>query len=229
MGDEEARKLSVCQDDGELLLETVMTEKGYRKSLETGQLWTLHSATGRLLPLGGGVGFLSLTETGDGLKAIIDAKAARTLIEAGMTHAARTARASQGPDILPKWEEPDPKFHTAGGNNATADSPSGSGASGGEQGATSIFSELGILESTIAERRSDEKTDGSYTAYLFSQGEQKIRKKLGEEAIELCLAHEDDRVISESADLLYHLAVLLASRGLSYTDVLAELKRRRES
>ncbi len=228
MSDEEARKVSVREDGGEVLLETVMSEKGYRKSLETGQLWTVHADTGRLLPLGGGVGFLSLSETEDGLDAVVDEAAARKLFEAGTTYAARAARAGEGPEILPKWEDPEPKFYTAD-RSSSSNAASPREPSDEDVEAHSLLSELSILEKTISARKSDQGSEGSYTAYLFSQGEEKMRKKLGEEAIELCLAREDDRIVSESADLLYHLAVLLASRGLSYTDVLAELKRRRES
>ena len=213
MSDDDQRKLIVREDNGELLVETVMNGKGYRKSLETGQLWTLHPETGRLLPLGGGVGFLSLSATENGLEAEIDGRAAQELIAAGTTQAARTARVSDRPDVQP------------------VDSGSGAEASvsGDDGGIPPVFAELAILEKTVFDRKSDDQAEGSYTAYLFSEGEQKIRKKLGEEAIELCLAQEDDRLVSESADLLYHLSVLLAARDLRYSDVFEELKRRRES
>ena len=70
---------------------------------------------------------------------------------------------------------------------------------------------------------------GSYSARLFLQGEDEILKKVGEEAIEVVLAgkaQSDRRLVEESADLLYHLLVLLAYRGLTLTDVEAELRRR---
>ncbi len=71
--------------------------------------------------------------------------------------------------------------------------------------------------------------EGSYTAHLFRSGENEILKKIGEESVEIIIAAKgegDDRVIYESADLVYHLLVLLAQRGLSWEQVEAELSRR---
>lgn len=84
------------------------------------------------------------------------------------------------------------------------------------------------LWQTILERR-ETLPAGSYTAALFRHGENEILKKLGEEAIEVLIAAKgegNDRVISEAADLIYHLLVLLAARDLSWDQVEAELARR---
>ncbi len=57
----------------------------------------------------------------------------------------------------------------------------------------------------------------------------RILKKVGEEAAEVVVAgalESDERVVSETADLVYHLLVMLASKGLTWDDVLAELARR---
>ena len=65
--------------------------------------------------------------------------------------------------------------------------------------------------------RHGESPDTSYTAKLFSKGRGEIAKKLGEEATETIIAsldETDEKVVSESADLLYHLLVLWAARGL---------------
>ena len=73
--------------------------------------------------------------------------------------------------------------------------------------------------------------DESYTARLLAAGEDEIVKKVGEEAVEVILAAKgqgDGRLVEESADLVYHLLVLLLSRGLSWADVEAELDRRRQ-
>jgi phosphoribosyl-ATP pyrophosphohydrolase len=70
---------------------------------------------------------------------------------------------------------------------------------------------------------------GSYTAKLYAAGETEILKKIGEEAVEVVVAASkqgDDRVIYELADLVYHSMVLLAARGLQWSDVEAELARR---
>lgn len=84
------------------------------------------------------------------------------------------------------------------------------------------------LWATIQARKND-LPEGSYTAHLFKTGENEILKKIGEEAVEVIIAAKgegDDRVIYESADLVYHLLVLLAARGLSWDQIEDELARR---
>lgn len=84
------------------------------------------------------------------------------------------------------------------------------------------------LLATIIERRSADPAT-SYVAKLTARGRAKLAQKLGEEAVEVVIAAvEDDRagLISESADLMFHLAVLLADAGLSFGDIRAELARR---
>jgi len=69
----------------------------------------------------------------------------------------------------------------------------------------------------------------SYTAKLFAKGPNKIAQKVGEEATEVVIAaltEGPDKVVSESADLLYHLSVLWAQMGVAPADVWAELARR---
>jgi len=84
------------------------------------------------------------------------------------------------------------------------------------------------LLATIIERRSGDPAT-SYVAKLTAKGRAKMAQKLGEEAVEVVIAAiSDDRagLVSESADLMFHLAVLLADAGLSFDDVRAELERR---
>lgn len=81
------------------------------------------------------------------------------------------------------------------------------------------------LRQVIAERHRD-LPEGSYTTLLFQKGEDKIRKKTGEEAIELILATDRQDIVSESADLIYHLMVLLEVKGIPVDEVLAELESR---
>ena len=83
---------------------------------------------------------------------------------------------------------------------------------------------------TLVESRRRERPQGSYTTYLFDQGLDKILKKIGEEASETIIAAKnEDRgaLTKESCDLLYHLIVLLAERGVALSDVRDELARRR--
>ena len=81
----------------------------------------------------------------------------------------------------------------------------------------------------IINDRKNHPTPGSYTAKLFSQGEDEIIKKVGEEAIEVVLAAKGQgkqRLIEEVADLAYHVLVLLAASQVTPGEVTAELERR---
>lgn len=87
---------------------------------------------------------------------------------------------------------------------------------------------LGELESLIARRIAD-RPEGSYTARLHAEGPRRIAQKVGEEGVEVALAavaEADDKLVSESADLIYHLLLLLESRGLRLEHVVAELESR---
>ncbi len=71
--------------------------------------------------------------------------------------------------------------------------------------------------------------DGAYTSFLFVRGIDRIGKKVGEEAVELVIAAKnDDRkiVVSEAADLLYHVMVLLNAKGVKISEVCEELCKR---
>jgi phosphoribosyl-AMP cyclohydrolase / phosphoribosyl-ATP pyrophosphohydrolase len=87
---------------------------------------------------------------------------------------------------------------------------------------------LAVLERTISERRA-ERPEGSYTASLLADPPL-LAEKVREEADEVARAggeESDERLAAEAADLLYHLAVLLASRGLGFAEAFAELNDRR--
>lgn len=83
------------------------------------------------------------------------------------------------------------------------------------------------LFATITARKGADPRE-SYTAKLFSKGTPKIAQKVGEEAVETviaALAEEKTNVASESADLLYHLLVLWADRGVNPEDVWSVLAK----
>jgi phosphoribosyl-ATP pyrophosphohydrolase len=87
---------------------------------------------------------------------------------------------------------------------------------------------LADLERIVAERAKAPPSE-SWTAKLLAAGPEKPAKKLAEEAVETALAavaQDDAAVIAESADVLYHLLVVLASRGIGLDDVMSELERR---
>jgi len=87
---------------------------------------------------------------------------------------------------------------------------------------------LATLEGIIRDRRSA-PSDTSYTAQLFTAGTLRIAQKVGEEAVEAALASTQGdaaQIRSETADLLYHLLVLLAHQDIRLADVVAELESR---
>ncbi len=88
--------------------------------------------------------------------------------------------------------------------------------------------ELGRLQSTIRERKNAD-AQASYVASLFAKGREKILQKVGEESIETLLAAsagDPTRMISETADLMFHLLVALEEQNVSFADVQVELARR---
>ena len=81
----------------------------------------------------------------------------------------------------------------------------------------------------IIEERKREKPEGSYTAQLMASGENLILRKIGEETLEVLFASKDEgqqRLIEESADLIYHLWVLISYKGISLAQVKDELALR---
>ena len=81
----------------------------------------------------------------------------------------------------------------------------------------------------IIEERKREKPEGSYTAQLMASGENLILRKIGEETLEVLFASKDEgqqRLIEESADLIYHLWVLLSFKGIRLDQVKDELSLR---
>ncbi len=81
----------------------------------------------------------------------------------------------------------------------------------------------------VVRTRAVERPEGSYTTSLFEAGVRRIAQKVGEEGVETALAavaQDDPALLSESADLLYHLLVLLRSKGLSFDEVESVLAAR---
>ena len=79
------------------------------------------------------------------------------------------------------------------------------------------------------ERRRQEMPEGSYTTTLFQKGVNRMAQKVGEEAVETVIEATngtEDRMIYEASDLIYHLIVLLTSKGLRIDDLARELKQR---
>lgn len=104
------------------------------------------------------------------------------------------------------------------------------------EGTESCFSDLAPrplatlthLRETIQERKAS-RGDTSYTASLFEAGIDKIAQKVGEEAIEVVIEgknNDTERLLNESADLLFHLMVLLEAKGVALEDVCRVLDQR---
>ncbi len=89
---------------------------------------------------------------------------------------------------------------------------------------------LNDLYNIISSRKNNYE-EGSYTCYLFSKGQDKILKKCGEECSEMIIAAKNDdneELSNEIADLLYHILVLCAEKGLTYDEVEKVLEERRQ-
>lgn len=95
----------------------------------------------------------------------------------------------------------------------------------GKEGPAILFELYEIIKS-----RKENMPEGSYTTYLFSQGIDKILKKVGEETAEVIIAAKNPdkgETVYEIADLFYHLMVLMVEKEVELSDIFAELRKRR--
>jgi phosphoribosyl-ATP pyrophosphohydrolase/phosphoribosyl-AMP cyclohydrolase len=95
---------------------------------------------------------------------------------------------------------------------------------------TASFGFLSELEETINDRKQNDQ-DASYIASLFRKGINKIAQKVGEEAVETVIESKDnnsDLFLNESADLLFHLLILLQAKGYRLEDVVGILEQRKK-
>ncbi|EGU30107.1 bifunctional phosphoribosyl-AMP cyclohydrolase/phosphoribosyl-ATP diphosphatase HisIE [Vibrio scophthalmi] len=100
----------------------------------------------------------------------------------------------------------------------------------GDKQAESQLVWLHQLEQLLADRKNADP-DSSYTASLYARGTKRISQKVGEEGVEVALAAtsgDKAELVCESADLIYHLFVLLQDQGLSFNDVINKLKERHQ-
>ncbi len=200
-----------------LLRGALSSEKAYKKSLESGTLWGVNPGTGRVLPIEGVGRLLGIERDGASLTARVVPAGTDTGAGGQAAPPAADRPAAPGapgaPNSAEAEAETEAETETETGARAGAPSPeTGPGV-------------LEALEQVIASRRA-EMREGSYTTYLFEKGLEKIRKKTGEEAIELLLATDPTEVTSEAADLIYHLLVLLRAQEIPLSAVLGELETR---
>lgn len=190
----------ILEGPGSALLGAAVTnKKGFEKSLERGDLWVLHPTSGRLISIASGRP-AALQDRGAFYLASFGADADTGSISKALEALRASDAAAQVEGIAGPAEALREKSSNT--NNI-----------------------LGNLEKLIKSRKI-ELPEGSYTSHLFSKGEDKIRKKAGEEAIELLLARTDNELVSEAADFLYHLLVLFVEKGIPFGKVLEELERR---
>ena len=197
------KPLIVLDRSGRILGVSQIDEKGRGKSIETGILWHRYPGTGRLIPFepegseSGNSTQLKLAEN----SGIHDEGAwVRAVIDRAE---GSPAKAQSG-----NFEERPRKHGSAGGRETE---------SWGR-----VLS--GLWETVAARKR--EMPEGSYTTHLFESGPAKIRKKTGEEAVELILAESPEDITCETADLIYHLFVLLTEEGIDFDHIIAELDTR---
>ncbi len=195
------RPALVIDQNGQTRAAVLQNKKAAAKSNEQGEVWEYIAENGRVLP------------------ASLPSHRVQQVKDLGVCTEVRAIFSDEAGDLeggavagVTSAPEADTAAPSAGTTGASAD--------WAEEGRL-----LARLEQLIQERK-ESLPEGSYTTHLFTAGEEKIRKKTGEEAVELVLAKTDSDIISESADLVYHLMVLLAQRSLSLQDVIRELSRR---
>lgn len=99
-----------------------------------------------------------------------------------------------------------------------------------EDNKDAVKSDIFAREQAVVVDRKTHPEEGSYTNYLFDKGEDKILKKVGEEAAEVVIAgknRDKDEISYEVADLMYHLTVMLVDNGMTWEDIYEEMERRR--
>jgi phosphoribosyl-ATP pyrophosphohydrolase/phosphoribosyl-AMP cyclohydrolase len=191
---------AIVQDasTGQVLMLAYMNEESLQRTLETGETWFWSRSRGELWHKGA---------------------------TSGNTQRVMEIRTDCDADtLLVRVEPAGPACHTGQQSCLYRRLPDGL-----EVGPPPSSSQvLPHLEAVIQDRKVHPRPD-SYTCQLLDAGLPRILKKVGEEAVEILVAAQsegDERLVSELADLTYHLLVLLSARDLSWIDVEAELARR---
>ena len=188
-------------DSGKVLMVAHMDEEALKRTLETGQAWFFSRSRNELWHKGETSGsFLNVVEVRPDC---------------------------DGDVILLRVHPAGPTCHT--GNETCFHQEFDRSDWAVERAPATIGSALTALAQVIAERKR-EMPEASYTADLLRQGRERVAQKVIEEAGETALAASagaKDRATAEAADLLYHLAVLLADSGIDFDEVAAELAARR--
>jgi len=193
---ENTKPLVIQDGQGAIIGLKAMNLKAFQKSRENGVLWIYLAENGRVLPF----------------REDLEAGSLLFLGETEYGYLAQVAIPREGGEEPLSMEDSSTKKTVTSSGSEAASSPDNRNV-------------LSDLAGVIASRRRD-LPEGSYTSHLFQSGPDKIRKKLGEEAVELILARERGEVIYETADLFYHTLVLLEALDIPFSEVLEELDRR---
>lgn len=208
--DERGLVPAIIQDvrSGQVLMLAYMNAESLDKTLTTGHTWFYSRSRQQLWMKGETSGHVQLVRD-----LLYDCDQDSLLIKVEQTGAACHTghyscfyRNAAGEEVEPSVFDPDQVYH-----------PKASAA---------VLYELFAV---IADRQ-QKMPAGSYTTYLFEKGLDKILKKVGEENAEVIIAAKNrsqEEVVYETADLFYHLLVLLVEQGISLDDIFAELKSRR--
>ncbi len=201
--DEKGLVPAVIQDaaDGRVLMVAYMNRESLKKTIETGRTWFYSRSRQCLWNKG---------ETSGSFQEVKE-----ILVDCDMD------------TILVKVTPAGPACHT--GNPTCFYRKAGENGELTEYEAPAASSILDEVYAVVKDRMENPK-EGSYTNYLLDTGIDKILKKVGEECSETIIAAKNDEpseIAMETSDLLYHLIVMIAERGMTMEDVYAELKHRR--
>lgn len=209
--DENGLVPAIIQDDqsGQVLMVAYMNAEALKRTRETGQTWFYSRSRKGLWRKGESSGHCQKVK-----QILFDCDQDALLIRVEQTgvachtgHYSCFYRDLEGNEIDNKVVEPAPMY------------------AAGKEGPGILYE----LYSLIQERQQT-KPEGSYTTYLFNEGIDKILKKVGEENAEVIIAAKNNsqkEVVYETADLFYHLLVLLVQQGVELSDIFAELRGRR--
>lgn len=194
-------------ESGQVLMVAYMNEESLMRTIETGETWFYSRSQQELWHKGGTSGnvqkVVGLAVDCDEDTLLVQVDPAGPACHTGADSC--FYRSLQ--DLLPETELP---------------------AWAAEKSSSQSVDMLYRLKTEITEKK-EHPTEKSYTAYLLAEGTDKICKKIGEESAEVIIGAKNQspkEIISESADLLYHLLVLWQNGGVDLSQVMAELDRR---
>lgn len=187
-----------------------VSEKSANKSLEQGALWEVHAHTGKEIESTPLIPISQVYKVSGGYVGNVNSEQYDALSDENKALITQQA-------LAPLSIQFPPHKHNSSAHASSLPSL--------DETSSTPYQVLDILQQVIQDRKTS-LPEGSYTTLLFKSGGEKIRKKLGEESMELILSKDSTRIIEESADLLYHLFVLLHFEGISFSEILHILHTR---